>query len=85
MLLNCSTNAITGRFKVLSVFALSFTTVRKVNYFVYMWVISFKIINKYCLNLIQKACKMVVVSRNKTQSVMPEATIWSQVVYNQGM
>ena len=31
--------------------------------FSHMWVISFKIINKHCLNLIQKACVMVIVIR----------------------
>ena len=47
-----------------------------------MWVISFKIINKHCLSLIQKACIMVAIIQNKTQSFMVEATILSQVVYN---
>ena len=49
----------------------------------YMWEISFKIINKHYLNLIQKACVMVVVIRTKTQWIMLEATIWFQVVYSQ--
>ena len=31
-----------------------------------MWVISLKRINKYCLNLIQKACVTAVVIRTKT-------------------
>ena len=48
----------------------------------YMWMIS---ISKHCLNLIQKACVMVVVIRTKTQWITLEATIWSQVVYNQEM
>ena len=53
--------------------------------FYYKWVISFQIINKNCLNLIQKACVMVLVTWTKTQWIMLEATIWSKVVYNQGM
>ena len=71
--------------KVLVVFVLSSTTVKKLNSFFYMWVISFKIINKHYLNLIQKACIMIIAIRNKTQWIMLEATIWSQVIYNQGM
>ena len=53
--------------------------------FYYMSVISFKVISKHCLNLIQKASVLVEVIRTKTQSIMLEATIWSQVVNNQGM
>ena len=72
--------------KVLVVFVLPFATVSKLNFFFfYLWVIVFKIVNKLCLNLIQKACIMVVVIRNKTQWIVLEATICSQVVYNQGM
>ena len=42
--------------KVLVVDALSSTTVREINqFFYYMQAISFKIINKHCLNLMQKA------------------------------
>ena len=40
----------------------------------------FKMINKHCLNLIQKGCVMVVAIRTKTQLIMLEATIWSQVI-----
>ena len=51
-----------------------------------MWVISFiLIINKDYLNLLQKPCVMVVVIKTKTQRIMLEAIIWSQVVLNQGM
>ena len=67
--------------KVLVVFALSSSKL----VFYYMWVISFKVISKHCLNFIQKAFVMVEVIRTKTQSIMLEATIWSQVVNNQGM
>ena len=49
--------------------------------FYYMWVISFKIINKHSLNLIQKACVMIDVIRTKTHRIMLEAIIWPQVVY----
>ena len=72
--------------KVLVVFVLPSTTVREVNWFFYcMCVISFKIINNHCLNLMPKACEMIVVIRSKTKWIMLEATIWSQVVYNQGI
>ena len=67
--------------KVLVVFALSSSKL----VFYYMWVVSFKVISKHCSNFIQKACVMVEVIRTKTQSIMLEATIWSQVVNNQGM
>ena len=71
--------------KILVFFVLSSTTVREVNYFFYyMCVISFKMINKNCLNLIQKACIMVVVIRTKTEWIILETTIWFQVAYNQG-
>ena len=61
--------------EVLAVFVLTSTTVRETYYFFYyMCVISFKIINKHCLSLIQKACVMVVVIRTKTQWIMLEAT-----------
>ena len=53
--------------------------------FYYMWVISFKIKNKHCLNLIQKACVMVVVIRTKTQRIKLEATILYQVACNNGI
>ena len=53
--------------KVLVAFVLSSTTAREVNWFFYMCVIRLKIINKHCLNLIQKACVRVVVIRSKTQ------------------
>ena len=74
-------------YKILVVFALPCTTVRELIklVFYYMRMISLKVINKHCLNLIQKAWVMVVVIRTKTQRIKLEPTIFSQVVYNQGM
>ena len=50
-----------------------------------MQVISFKIINKHCLKMVQKACIIIVAIGNKTQWIMFQATISSQVVYNKGI
>ena len=67
--------------KVPVVFVLSSNCQKSKLVFYYMWVISFTIINKHSLNLIQKACVMIVAIRTKTHRIMLEATIWSQVVY----
>ena len=71
-------------FKVPAVFVLPSITVIKINQLFYLWVMNFKKINRHCLNLIQKDCIITVVNRSKTQLIM-FTTIWSQVVYKQGM
>ena len=71
-------------YKILVVFALPVRELIKLVFYD-MRMISFKVINKHCLNLIQRACVMVVIIRTKTQRIMLEPTILSQVVYNQGM